>query len=132
MTYIHIPLSASYQARRQITSLVSEYKVHGTMNVLAVATLIPSQKIAVRETYCYKDCCWSNQKHKMGCSGWKQHILFDQQPSQSPQTTLGVMTENGNGNETITTVDVTADVPLEETEEAIITLATAGMTVNAL
>ena len=104
VTYIHLPLSASYRARKDLNTLVTKRSVPGTMKVHAVVTLVPSQKIAVRETSCYKDCCWSNLQPKIGCSGWKQHTLFS--PSEKTD-------EIAND----TTALVTNHNPTESTDE---------------
>ena len=133
VTYIHMPLTASYQGRRKIATLMSVRKVPCTMQVHAVVTLIPSQKIAVRETSCYRDCCWSNQQPKMGCSGWKQHTLFDQPPNEPPQPTTDIPTEKVE--ETGTAADSTAEVLTEQgtvtTADATAEVLTEGTAVDA-
>lgn len=90
VTYIHMPVSASYLARKQIATLASVCKVPATMKVHAVVTLTASQKIAVRDTSCYDDCCWLDQEPKMGCSGWKEHTLFEEGNTTADDTTADI------------------------------------------
>ena len=75
VTYLHLPVAATYKARKELPTIVSSRTVPGTMQVHAVV-VVDQSGIATRETSCYNSCCWNEGKPVLGCPGWRQHMLY--------------------------------------------------------
>ena len=85
--YVHIPLYDSFRSRSWLPFLVSPNEVKGSMKVHSVAVTAPGERIAVRATSCFEECCWDSAglSPKLGgiCQStgvkaeWVEFELFD-------------------------------------------------------
>ena len=88
--YVHESKEAIAQSRREVEDLSCHRSIQGTMKCHAVSSPQPGC-IALRVTSCYGDCCYSEGKWILGCSGWTTYTLFDdeqpRQPTENESTT---------------------------------------------
>ena len=79
--YHCIPEEDVAAAREQVSELTCDQAVVGTMKVHAAVPATPNHSIAVRDTSCFKPCCWEDNKSVRRCPGWTEHELFPTDPT---------------------------------------------------
>ena len=73
--YECIPREDVDNARKLIQKIKADESVEGTMVVHAAVPVVPGHSLAVRETSCFRGCCWNDGESLRGCPGWVTHEL---------------------------------------------------------